>query len=318
MIKLLVIAGPTAAGKSALAVRLARTLDGEIISGDSAQVYRGMDIGTAKLTPAEACGVPQHLTDILDIESPFSAGMFASLAGEKALEIHSRGRLPVVAGGTGLYIDALTGSSELAETAGSDPAVRERLMELARTEGAEALHRRLASVDPKSAAEIHPNNVKRVARALEIYSVTGRTKTELSFENRRQSRFQRCLILLGTDDRAALYERIDARVDSMLRSGLEAEAFLLWKRGLADTPTAGQAIGYKEFFPYFEGFSDLKTAVESIKRATRNYAKRQETYFKRMKDAFRIDCMLPQQTIFEAALRRWREFLSEPEQGDMK
>lgn len=313
MIRPVVVAGPTATGKSALAVRLAQALDGEIISGDSAQVYRGMDIGTAKLSAAEAHGVPQHLVDILDIESPFSAGLFARLAGERASEIQSRGRVPLVVGGTGLYIDALTGLSGFAETEGSDPAVRELLLRQARTEGAQSLHNRLASVDPESAAAIHPHNVKRVARALEIYLVTGKTKTALSAENRGQSRFERCLILLGTEDRAALYARIDARVDGMMRAGLEAEARALWERGLARTPTASQAIGYKEFFPYFEGLADLETAVEAVKRATRNYAKRQVTYFRRMKDAFCIDCALPEQTVFETALRHCREFLSAPE-----
>lgn len=310
MIKLIAVAGATATGKSALAVRLAAALGGEIISGDSAQVYRGMDIGTAKVTDAEMCGIPHYLIDILDINSPFSAGSFASLAGEKAQEIHSRGKIPFIAGGTGLYIDALTGARAFSETADSDPAVRANLMRKAETEGALALHAYLATIDPQAAAEIHPNNVKRVARAIEIYLVNGKTKTELIAENKAQSRFKRCLILLDAD-RQMLYERINARVDAMFERGLEAEALRLWQSGLENTPTAGQAIGYKELFPYFKGLISLDEAKENIKQATRNYAKRQVTYFKRMSDAFVLDCAEGADGVYEKALGHCKEFLAE-------
>lgn len=311
MIKLITVVGPTATGKSALAVRLAASLNGEIISGDSAQVYRGMDIGTAKVTSEEMCGIPHHLIDILDIESPFSAGSFACLAGEKAEEIHSRGRLPVIAGGTGLYIDALTGGKAFSDTKDSDPAVRAELMGKAEAEGAVSLHAYLTSIDPEAAAEIHPNNVKRVARAIEIYLVTGKTKTELLAEQKAQSRFKRCLILLNAPDRQLLYERINARVDRMFEQGLEQEAFRLWQKGLENTPTAGQAIGYKELFPYFAGAISLETAKESIKQATRNYAKRQVTYFKRMEGANVLDCTEPAELVYEKALALCKGFLAE-------
>lgn len=310
MIKLIAVAGPTATGKTALSVKLAKALGGEIISGDSTQVYRGMDIGTAKVSREEMDGVPHHLIDILDIESPFSAGSFASLAGKVAEDIASRGKLPIIAGGTGLYIDALTGATVLSETADSNSAVREQLMQKAAAEGADALHAYLQAIDPVAAAEIHPNNVKRVARAIEIYLVTGKTKTQLNSEKRVQTRFSRGLILLTAPDRDWLYSRINARVDIMLSEGLEAEAYRLWQQGLENTPTAGQAIGYKEFFPYFRGEYSFDTAVEAIKQATRNYAKRQITYFKRMEGAYCIDCTGHADLVFEKALVWAKEFLN--------
>ncbi len=309
-IKLIAVAGATATGKSALAVRLAAALGGEVISGDSAQVYRGMDIGTAKVSTDEMCGIPHHLIDLLDIESPFSAGSFAYLAGAAAKDIAARGKVPVIAGGTGLYIDALTGEKSLSETADSDPTVRAQLMQKAETEGAAALHAYLAAIDPEAAMQIHPNNVKRVARAIEIYLVTGKTKTALIAENKVQSEYERCLILLDSPDRQWLYDRINLRVDEMFAMGLEAEAYCLWQMGLENTPTAGQAIGYKELFPYFRGEIGLDTAKEAIKQATRNYAKRQVTYFKRMQGAFVLDCTESKDLVFEKALKHCQDFFT--------
>lgn len=311
MIKLLALTGPTATGKTALSVRLAKALNGEIISGDSTQVYRGMDIGTAKVTEEEMEGVPHHLIDVLDIKDPFSAGAFAETAGEIAEGIHARGRVPIIAGGTGLYIDALTGGRMLSETADSNASVRESLMAKAEREGAEALHSYLETIDPTSAAEIHPNNVKRVARAIEIYLVTGKTKTELNSEKREQTRFKRLLFVLSSPDRDYLYRRINQRVDLMMEAGLLNEAEELYKMGIGDTPTAGQAIGYKEFFPYFEGRCTLEDSVEKVKQATRNYAKRQITYFKRMEDAVFLDCTEPKDVLFERAFSMAKEFLND-------
>lgn len=313
MTKLVAVTGATATGKSALAVRLAAEFGGEIISGDSAQVYRGMDIGTAKISAREMCGIPHYLIDILDIESPFSAGSFACLAGERAEEIAARGKMPFVVGGTGLYIDALTGSNALSDTADSDPTVRAELMRKAADEGAAALHAYLATIDPVAAAQIHPNNVKRVARAIEMYLVTGKTKTQLIAEGASKQRFKRCLILLDFADRAALYARINARVDEMFAQGLEEEAYSLWQRGLGNTPTASQAIGYKELFPYFSGQTSLEEAKESIKQATRNYAKRQMTYFRRMKDAYVLDCAAGAEAVYSAARERIKAFIGEAE-----
>lgn len=311
MIKLPIVVGATATGKSALGVRLAKALNGEIISGDSAQVYRGMDIGTAKISEEEKCGVPHHLIDILDIAEPFSAGVFAALGAEAARKIDGAGKVPIVVGGTGFYVDALTGGAGFSETADSDPKIRGALMERAEREGAEALHDYLKTIDPISAAAIHPNNVKRVARAIEIFLVTGKTKTEHAAMPKPRSEFKRGLILLDCPDRAALYRRIDKRVDAMLESGLVEEARILWERGLADTPTASAAIGYKEFFAYFNGDVSLETAVDAIKQATRNYAKRQITYFKRMEGAFVLDCTADADSIFAAAVEYCRDFLKE-------
>lgn len=309
MMKIIAVVGATATGKSGLSVKLAKALDGEIISGDSAQVYRGMDIGTAKIRGDEMQGIPHHLIDILDIEEPFSAGLFAELGAKAAEDIVSRGKLPIIAGGTGLYVDALTGKSRLSPTADSDPAVRNELMEKARVEGAQSLHAYLASIDPAAASEIHPNNVKRVARAIEIFLVTGKTKTELNSTYTAESPYDRLLLLLDCPDRELLYNRIEERVDIMLEEGLEAEAYSLWQRGLGNTPTASAAIGYKELFPYFEGQISFAEAVAQIKQATRNYAKRQITYFKRMEGAYPIDIRQGKDAVYKTALDKCLEFL---------
>ena len=277
-----VILGPTATGKSHCGIALAQALDGEIISGDSMLVYRGMDIGTAKPTKAEMNGIPHHLIDVADIGESFSAARFVSLAGKAAADIHSRGRVPVVVGGTGLYVDTLVSGISLAETE-CDEELRAGLYDFARENGAQALHERLANVDPASAAAIHPNNIKRVVRALEIFYTAGKTKTELDAESRRAgTRYDVKRILLRPADRERMYSRIDTRVDEMFRAGLEDEVYSLYLRGLAQTPTAGSAIGYKEFYPYFAGECALGQVRENIKLNTRHYAKRQLTWLSRI------------------------------------
>lgn len=281
-IPMIVIEGPTASGKTAYAVSLAGELGGEIISGDSMQVYRGMDIGTAKPTKAEMNGIPHHLIDVADIGESFSAARFVSLAGKAAADIHSRGRVPVVVGGTGLYVDTLVSGISLAETE-CDEKLRAGLYDFARENGAQALHERLANVDPASAAAIHPNNIKRVVRALEIFYTAGKTKTELDAESRRAgTRYDVKRILLRPADRERMYSRIDTRVDEMFRAGLEDEVYSLYLRGLAQTPTAGSAIGYKEFYPYFAGECALGQVRGNIKLNTRHYAKRQLTWLSRI------------------------------------
>ncbi len=307
MTKIIAVVGATASGKSALGIRLAKELDGEIVSCDSAQVYRGMDIGTAKVTAEERLAAVHHLIDVADINEPFSAGRFAAMASDTVENIAARGKIPLLVGGTGLYVDAVT-TGNLDNEADSNPAVRAELLRKAESEGAEALHTYLASVDPQSAAEIHPNNIKRVARALEIFLVTGKTKTELNAIAPPQ-RFDRLLLILDTPDRSALYARIDRRVDEMMEAGLTDEARRLWEAGLAKTPTASQSIGYKELFPYFEGLVSLDEAVDKIKQATRNYAKRQLTYFRRMKGGHYIDCSNGADAVFEAAMALCRSFL---------
>lgn len=276
------VVGPTATGKSAYAVRLAKEMGGEIISGDSMQIYRGMDIGTAKATPEEQGGIVHHLLDIADIDEPFSAGRFMSLAKEKIAQIHERGNVPILCGGTGLYIELLLTGKQLAEST-SDENLRAELLAFANEHGNEALHARLAQVDPDAAQAIHPNNVKRVIRALEICMLSGVTKTQADEQSRQfDNPYAPTIIRLTTDDRAALYERIDRRVRKMFETGLEDEVRALCEKGLRDTPTASQAIGYKEFYPYFDGLITLEQVEEDICRNTRRYAKRQETWFGRM------------------------------------
>ena len=276
------VVGPTASGKSAYAIRLAKELDGEVISGDSMQIYRGMDIGTAKASVAEQQGVPHHLLDVAEITEGFSAGRFMELAKEKIAEIHERGKTPIICGGTGLYIELLLTGKQLSENT-ADEKLREELLQFANEQGNEALHARLREVDPKSAENIHPNNVKRVVRALEIALTTGSTKSEADEKSREgENPYDPTIIRLTYADREELYKKIDLRVRRMFEEGLENEVRTLCAKGLRETPTASQAIGYKEFYPYFDGEISLEQVEEDICRNTRRYAKRQETWFSRM------------------------------------
>lgn len=280
-IPLLVVVGPTASGKSKYAVEQALKLGGEIISGDSMQIYRKMDIGTAKPTDEEKCGVPHHLIDIADITMPFSAAKFVSLAEAAIQDIVSRGRLPIIAGGTGLYIDTLISGTSLSATE-EDETLRARLFAEAEEYGAEALHAKLRAIDPASADATHPNNLKRVVRALEIFYKTGETKTALDKKSRSaESKYAPHTVYLVPEQRENIYSRIDKRVDIMFETGLEAEVKALVEEGLRSTPTASQAIGYKEFYPYFDGFCDIEAVRQSICLNTRHYAKRQLTWFNR-------------------------------------
>lgn len=276
------VVGPTASGKSALALLLAERFGGEIVSCDSMQIYRGMDIGTAKPTPEERRRVPHHMIDILDPDEPYSAADYGDAAARVATEILSRGKLPVFCGGTGLYLTAaLTGRH--GDAPPSDPALRAELTERGKTEeGRAKLYGELAAVDPVSAAATHPNNLRRVVRALEIYRLTGKTKSVFDEESRNcPPRFD-CLTLgLDFPERGALYRRIDRRVDEMTAAGLFDEAKTLWEKGyLAPGTTAGQAIGYRQFLPCFTGDLTPEEAAEDIKLATRRYAKRQLTWFR--------------------------------------
>lgn len=282
-IPVLVVVGPTASGKSEYAINAAIKSGGEIISGDSMQIYRKMDIGTAKPSVDEMRGIPHHLIDVCDISEPFSAAKFVELASNAINEIVSRGKLPIIAGGTGLYIDTLISGINLAATE-EDPVLREALFKEAEEIGAEEFHKRLKEVDPISAEAIHPNNIKRVVRALEIFYKTGITKTELDEKSRaHESIYAPHVVYIVPKERETIYERIDRRVDKMFELGLEEEVGLLTDLGLRDTPTASQAIGYKEFYPYFDNLCDLKTVKENICLDTRHYAKRQLTWFNRKK-----------------------------------
>lgn len=285
--RVLAVVGPTASGKSALAVALAREFDGEIISCDSMQIYRGMDIGTATPTPEEMAGIPHHLLNFVSPRQDYSAADYAADAQKAVQEITTRGKLPIFCGGTGLYLDGAV-SGRHRESFPALPAYRAELTELAEKEGGTALYAMLSQVDPLSAQDIHPNNVKRVIRALEIYRATGIPKSEWDARSRLLPPvLNPFLIGLAFSDRALLYDRIDRRVDAMMRAGLEEEARHLWENRPLSA-CAMQAIGYKELFAFFEGECDRDTAVNGIKQASRNYAKRQMTWLSRYKNIHNI------------------------------
>ena len=278
-IKILAIVGPTASGKTAVSVEVARRLGGEVVSCDSMQVYRRMNIGTAKPTEEEMCGIRHHLIDVVEPDMAFSCADYVTMAGEAAREIAARGKLPILCGGTGLYLDRFL-CGEMEETH-ADENLRASLFAFAENEGIEALHARLREVDPESADAIHPNNVKRVVRALEIYEQTGIPKSE--FDRRSQvgeSLYEAVVIGLRYPRREVLYERINRRVDMMMENGLLAETKRLLDEGVFEVNlTAAQAIGYKELLGYLGGRETLTEATEHLKTATRRYAKRQLTWF---------------------------------------
>lgn len=279
-IKILCVVGPTASGKSALALELAKRLDGEIISCDSMQIYRGMDIGTAKPTADELSRVRHHMIDIAEPDTDFSCADYVTMAEKAIKDCAARGKLPIVCGGTGLYLDALLRGADFEENAG-DENIREELLAFAEREGVDALHAELAAIDPESAAAIHKNNVKRVVRAIEIYRVCGVPKSELDRRSRLLGdRFDATVIGLRYNDRDILYGRIEKRLDMMIAEGLEAETRKLLSDGVFEkNRTAAQAIGYKELLGYISGEETLKDASDRLKMATRRYAKRQMTWF---------------------------------------
>ena len=280
-IRILAIGGSTASGKSALAMELAHRYGGEIISCDSMQVYKQMNIGTAKPTDEDMKKIRHHMIDIVEPDSPFSCADYVRLASAAIEDVARRGGLPIVCGGTGLYLDALLRGSDFSEDSDPDPTLRKELLDFAEKNGKEALYEELRRIDPESAAETHPNNVKRVARAIEIYRTSGKTKTELDRLSRlAPKKYDATVIALRYNDRDILKERINKRVDIMIAEGLERETRELLALGIFEkNTTAAQAIGYKEFLGYFRGESSFDECVELLKTATRKYAKRQITWF---------------------------------------
>lgn len=279
-IKILAITGPTASGKTSLAIALAHELNGEIISSDSMQIYREMDIGTAKPTREEQAAVKHHLIDILPPDAPYSCSDYVKDAEAAISDIVSRGKLPIFCGGTGLYLDRLLrGGNE--DDAASNPALREELKQFYNQNGVDALYEKLVALDPEAAATIHKNNVKRVMRAIEICLVTGQKKSEIDKKNSEMSdKYDATVITLSFNDRERLYERIDRRVDTMMNEGLLEETKKLLEMGVFErSVTASQAIGYKELFPYLRGEAPLESCIDELKRASRRYAKRQITWF---------------------------------------
>lgn len=282
--RIIAVAGPTASGKSALALELCKRLGGELVSLDSMQIYKGLDIGTAKPTKAEQAEVRHHMIDICDPREKFSAADFAERAHGVIADIRSRGKRVVLCGGTGLYLDTVLGRLDFGEIE-SNEKLRRELIAFAEKNGADALYERLVKIDPQAAEKIHKNNVRRVARAIEIYELTGKTKTEHDREAISDSPYDSLIIGLDYNDREVLYSRINRRVDLMIDAGLETEVRSLLSEGLlsADS-TAGQAIGYKEMLGYIAGEYTLEDAIEKIKLGTRRYAKRQLTWLRRNPD----------------------------------
>ncbi|MGN0618187.1 MAG: tRNA (adenosine(37)-N6)-dimethylallyltransferase MiaA [Ruminiclostridium sp.] len=275
---LVAVCGPTASGKTRLAVDLAKEFGGEVVSADSMQIYKKLDIASAKPTEEEKQGIPHHLMDFLPPTEPFSVADYVEAARKVIADITGRGKLPVLCGGTGLYISSLIDNITFDDTA-CDYAYREELRQIAAEQGNGAVMEMLRKVDPECAARLHENNLSRVIRALEVYKLSGKTMTQVQAESRLvPSPYNPCMMMIDYD-RETLYSRIDKRVDLMLEAGLlaEAEEFFTHK----DYVTASQAIGYKELKPYFDGECSLPEAVENLKRETRRYAKRQLTWFRK-------------------------------------
>ncbi len=306
---LVVLSGPTAVGKSKTGVLLAKALDGEIISADSMQVYRYMNIGTAKLSKEEMDGVPHYLIDVLDPDEEFNVFLFQQMAKEALDQIYENGHLPIVVGGTGFYIQALLYDVDFTEQE-PDQSFRDEMEVLAQKEGPEVLHDRLKQVDSMAAEAIHPNNVKRVIRALEYHELTGEKISEHNEQEREKESPYDFSYFVLTDERAHLYDQIDARVDQMLRDGLVSEVEGLKDRGYTRDLTSMQGLGYREILAYLDGETSYEEAVREIKQDTRHFAKRQLTWFKREKDVSWIDIRsfgYDHANVAEEIKKQWRE-----------
>ena len=285
---LIILTGPTAVGKTALSLSLAERVNGEIISADSMQVYRGMDIGSAKIMPEEQKGIPHHLIDVLDPDEEFHVVRFQEMAKEAMEKIYANNHIPVVVGGTGFYIQALLYDIDFTES-GEDDSYRRELETYAKEQGAEKLHEKLKEVDPISAEKIHANNVKRVIRALEYYKQTGEPISRHNEQERQKESPYAFAYFVLNDKRDRLYQRIDARIDEMLLEGLVAEVEKLKEKGCHRGMVSMQGLGYKEILEYLDGECTLEEAVYKLKRDTRHFAKRQITWFKRERDVIWVD-----------------------------
>ena len=286
---LIILAGPTAVGKTSLSIRLAKETGGEIISADSMQVYRHMDIGSAKIMKEEMEGVPHYLVDVLEPEEEFNVVRFQQMAKEAAERIWEKGKIPLVVGGTGFYIQALLYDIDFTENDGDESYRRQLEQKASDEEGASELYEMLKAVDLKAAQEIHPRNLKRIIRALEFHHQTGKKISEHNETQRQKSSPYNYAYFVLTDERSRLYERIDQRVDLMMEQGLLDEVRYLKERGVRKDSTAMQGLGYKELYAYLEGEYPLDEAVRIIKRDTRHFAKRQLTWFKRERDVIWAD-----------------------------
>ena len=309
MKKVVVFCGPTASGKTALAVALAKAHNGEVVSADSMQIYRRMDIGTAKPTLEEMEGIPHHMIDVVDPEEDFSVARYVDMAARCVDEILARGKLPIIAGGTGLYIDSLLSGRTFSAFSPESP-MRGELEGRSRAEGGAALLEELAKVDPESAARLHPNDEKRIVRALEVYLTTGKTITAHNAETLAiPPRYDALTLNLSYEDRADMWSRIDRRVDVMMEQGLVEEVRALLGSGVPEKCTAMQAIGYKEMVQAIRVTGDYAAGAEEIKLRSRQYAKRQLTWFKRNTAARQI--VWGHEPNFADALRRSTEYMEE-------
>ena len=286
--KLVILTGPTAAGKSELSIALARQIGGEIISADSMQVYRHMDIGSAKITPEQMGGIPHHLIDVLNPTEEFNVVSFQRMAVEVVQDIYGRGRIPVVVGGTGFYIQALLYDIDFTEN-DEDTELRSRLERIAREQGCEVLYEYLRRIDPESCETIHAHNVKRVIRAIEFYEKTGLKISEHNREQRKRSSPYNFAYFVLNDDRERLYGKIEERVDRMMEEGLVEEVAALAKAGCTRDMVSMQGLGYKEILDYLDNRISLEEAVYTLKRDTRHFAKRQLTWFRREREVVWID-----------------------------
>ncbi len=291
MEKVICIVGPTASGKTGLAIELAKKIDAEIISADSMQIYKELDVGTAKVTEEEAQGIPHHIIDVCNVEDKFSVADFKKMCYDKIEEILSRGKKVIIAGGTGLYVNSVVYNMNFDEEE-TDIEYRKELENIAKENGNEYLHKMLEELDPESANEIHMNNVKRVIRAIEMAKNTKlksihmeEERERIQKENSKYDFFVFCI----EQEREYLYNRINLRVDLMVKDGILEEAKKVYDMKLPKDNTCMQAIGYKEFFPYFEGKETLEEATETLKKETRHYAKRQLTWFNNKLDCIKLD-----------------------------
>lgn len=285
--KLLVLVGPTAVGKTKMSIELAKTFNAEIISGDSMQVYRQMDIGTAKIKPEEMNGIPHHLIDIHEPDYPYSVAEFQENCRHLIEDIHARGKLPFIVGGTGLYVESVCYNFQFSEV-GSDEEFRKEQFDYADVHGPEKLHEKLREIDPPSAERLHPNDVRRVIRSLEIYHMTGMRQSDQLAAQKKESPYDLCIVGL-TMDRQMLYKRIEDRIDEMMEEGLVQEVSALLDHGVGPGCISMQGLGYKEIASYLRGEVPLETAVSELKRDTRRFAKRQLSWFRHMKDIHWVD-----------------------------
>lgn len=302
---LLVICGPTASGKTALSIKLAQLYNGEIISADSMQIYKGMDIATAKPTEKEMENIPHHLISFLENDVSFSVADYVNLARKEITQVSKKGNLPIVVGGTGLYINSLIDNIKFDDTC-SNTKIRNELFSLAEQKGNKFLLDMLMEFDPQTALALHENNLNRIVRAIEVYRVTGKTISQQKQESRREeSPYNPCIIGLTFKEREKLYERINLRVDKMIELGLIDEAKQVFEN--SSLSTANQAIGYKELIPYFKGEKTLESCIDNLKQQTRRYAKRQLTWFRRDE---RIEWIyLDEITNFEDLLNKAKKIL---------